>query len=164
MLVFNTTLYYTIFKLFQLWLSWEAVTYDMMRELKYPQPSVSVTEWAKNLQERAGHNPSSSSWKNESGFCWFRPDSEEVTKHMKMESHLDERCSNTSVCDCKRGERNSQVAVFQNLKETVRAPEMVLQRITWFGWAKSLWSETVLNVKKKITLLFYITTAIPKGF
>lgn len=85
-----------------------------------------------NVQERLGHDPSSSSWKKESGFCWFRTGSEEVTKNMKMESNLDESSSNTSVCDCKQGGRNSQMAVFQNLKKTVRVPEMVLQRVTWF--------------------------------
>lgn len=83
---------------------------------------------SQNLIERAGQNTSYRNWKNESGFCWFRYDSEEVIKKMKMESNSYERSSNRTVCDCKRGERNPQTAISQKLKKRVRGPEMVFQK------------------------------------
>lgn len=51
MLVFSKTLYYVIFKLFHLSLSSKAVTYTMMRELKYPWLSAPAMEWAKTFSK-----------------------------------------------------------------------------------------------------------------
>lgn len=54
-----------------------------------------------NLLERVGQDTSHRSWKNGSGFCCFKSDSEEVIKNMKTESNSYKRSCNRSVCDCK---------------------------------------------------------------